>query len=87
LDIGHQPKIGDLVIVEWRDSFVDNGQTAYTALGDDCRWVNVGWVVRKSDLFITISSGVQLTKDSNGEFDNPLSIPWQMLIGEPQVLA
>lgn len=74
-------KLGDLVIVQWRDSFADHGESNLDDHKRDCRWYSVGWVIRKTPLFITIAGGIQETK-VGGErtADNLLSIPWTQVI-------
>lgn len=80
-------KVGDLVVLEWRDSFSSHDQTELKSLQTDCKWFSVGWVVRLTDLFITIANGVQTgdTKDTPVQFDNFLSIPHTQVVGYEKV--
>lgn len=72
---------GDLVVVWWRDSFSNHDENSLTDVQDDCRWFSVGFVARKTDLFLTIITGVQDTStDGLHTVDNVLSIPWTQII-------
>ena len=71
-----------LVLIEWRDSFADTGHVQLSEHDEDCRWISVGWVVRTTDLFVTIAQGVQ-NVGNEGErmqLDNLLSIPWTQVV-------
>lgn len=70
-----------LILVEWRDSFADHGQTNLLSHDEDARWISVGWVVRMTDLFLTIITGMQVEGgDGSPQVDNALSIPWTQVV-------
>lgn len=75
-----RPQVGDLIALDWRDSFVHHGQQKIRDVDEDARWISLGYVVRVTDLFLTISSGVCIVGETEGDVDNPLSIPWTQVV-------
>jgi hypothetical protein len=76
-----RPKNSDLIVFEWRDSHGDHAQASLHKHPDDCRWISVGWVVKQTDLFLTVACGVQVTTQADGEnLDYLLSVPWTQVI-------
>lgn len=75
-----KPSLGDIVALEWRDSFAHYGQKEIKDIDEDALWMSVGIVVRITELFVTLSHGICLTGESKGDVDNALSIPWTQVL-------
>ena len=74
-------KKGDLVVIRWRDSFAEHGESKLADFPEDCTWYSVGFVVRQTDLFLTICGGVQETTVGGARtVDNLLSVPWTQIL-------
>jgi hypothetical protein len=74
-----RPELSDLVLVRWRDSF-ETEQSTVAKLEEDCTWFTVGWVIRTTDLFLSIAASVQETKLDGEEIDHHVSIPWTQVL-------
>lgn len=78
--------LGKIVSFKWRDSFQGDFEEELPDIDEDVIWQAVGVVVRETDLFLTITYGVQEGKPHN--LHSPLSVPWtQILPRTLEVLA
>ncbi len=72
-------KLGDLVIIHWRDSFEPQVHEV-AKLEEDCTWFSLGFVVKMTDLFIYLAASIQETKLDSEQIDQDIAVPWTQIL-------
>ena len=78
-----KPKKGQLIVVTWRDAYSSGGWTSLKDHPKDAVCNTVGWVVRKTDEFLTVAAHRWEGKHPGERADvgDPISIPWTIVLG------